>query len=58
MDFQHLLLELREDIEHLVFAPRFGNDELNYAVLGSVNERAKAALDRIDAALKELESPI
>ena len=54
IDLEQFLRGLREDIEHLVFAPRFGDDDLNYAVLGSVNERAKKALDRIDAVLEEL----
>ena len=32
---------IRDKVYHLAYAPRFGDDEINYAVLGSVNERAQ-----------------
>ena len=52
---ENQLKDIREKVEHLVFAPRFGDDELNYAVLGAVNGRAEEILRLIDEILKQCE---
>jgi len=49
------LKTIRDKIEHLVFVPRFNDDELNYSVLGSINERALEIIRLLDKLLEELE---
>ncbi len=49
------LKALRELVEHLEFTPRMGDDELNYSILGSVNERAKEIINQIDVLIEDSE---
>ncbi len=48
------LRTILDKVEHLVFVPRFNDDELNYAVLGSVNERAKEIASLVKKLLIEI----
>ena len=51
---ENQLKTIRDKVEHLVFAPRFNDDELNYLVLGSINERAEEIVSLIDEILSKI----